>query len=168
MEGDLRGAMEICEETNDPIACFNVAKQLEQRNQISEAIQLYARAQQVSQAIKLAVENGMDNEIMGLTVNGPKQVMLKAANYFEHKGYNEKAIILYIKGKNFKRALDMSMKFKLFDYITKITGEIKEDADPELLVAVAEHFMENNQHDKVTFFWRGYRETNHTTSYSLL
>lgn len=151
IEGDIMGATGICEESGDAIACFNLAKTLEQRGQISEAIQMYAKARQVSHAIKLAIENEMDNEIMSLTVNGPRQVMLKVAAYFEQKGYNEKAIILYIKGRNFKRALDLSMKYKLFDYIKKITGEIDKDADPEVLAAVAAHFMESNQPDKVTF-----------------
>ena len=151
LQGDLRGATSICDDTNDKVACYNLAKHLEQRGQISEAIQLYAKAHQVSHAIKLAIENEMDNEIMSLAVNGPKQVMLKVAGYFEHKGYNEKAIILYIKGRNFKRALDLSMKFKLFDYMNKITGEVNQDADPEVLGAVASHFMENNQPDKVIY-----------------
>jgi len=154
VQGDLRSATSICEDSGDPIACFNLAKQLEQRGQISEAIQLYAKAHQVSHAVKLAIENEMDNEIMSLAVNGQKQLMLKVANYFEQKGYNEKAIILYIKGRNFKKALDLSMKFKLFDYMNKITGEVNHDADPEVLAAVAAHFMENNQPDKVMcHFW---------------
>jgi len=85
---------------------------------------------------------------MSLAVNGEKKVMLKVAGYFEQKGYNEKAIILYIKGRNFKRALDLSMKFKLFDYMNKITGEVDKNADPQVLGAVAAHFMENNQPDR--------------------
>ena len=145
----MNKAIEICEETGDPAACFYVAKQFESRGQISEAIQLYAKAQQISVAIKLAIENGMDNEIMTLAITGTKPVMLKSAAYFEQKGYNEKAVILYIKGRNFKKALDLSVKYKLFDYIKKITGEIDEDADPEVLANVAAHFMENNQQDKV-------------------
>jgi len=83
-----------------------------------------------------------------LALTGAKPVMLKSAAFFESKGYNEKAVILYIKGKNFKKALDLSVKYKLFDYIKKITGEIDEDADPEVLANVAAHFMENNQQDK--------------------
>jgi len=150
VQGDMNQAIGICEETNDPIACYNLAKQLEQMGKISEAVQMYAKARQSSYAIKLAIENEMDHEIMSLTVNGPREVMLKVAHYFEQKGYNEKAIILYIKGRNFKRALDLSMKFKLFDYINKITGEIdsNKDTDPEVLAAVGSHFMEANQPDK--------------------
>ena len=149
LENNLDKALELCEHTNDPAACYYVAKQFEMRGNISEAIQLYAKAQQVSLAIRLAIENGMDNEIMTLSITGSKQVMLKAAAYFEQRNYNEKAVILYIKGRNYKKALDLSVKYKLFDYIKKITSEIDEDADPEVLASVAEHFTENNQQDKV-------------------
>ncbi len=149
VQGDILTATGICEDTEDPVACFNLARNLESKGKISESIQFYAKAKQISHAIKLAMDNDMDNEIMSLAVNGQRQVMLKVAGHFEQKGYNEKAIILYIKGRNFKKALDLSMKFKLFDYINKITGEVNEDADPEVLAAVAGHFIENNQHDKV-------------------
>ncbi len=148
VKGDLQKAHEICDETSDPIACYHLGKFSENRGQIAEAIQLYAKAQQVSIAIKLAIENGMDNEIMSFAVSGPKQVMLKAASYFEGKGYNEKAIILYIRGKNFKRALDLCVRFKILDYIKKITSEINDETDPEVLVPIADYFMQNNQFDK--------------------
>jgi len=94
----------------------------------------------------------MDNEIMSLTVSGPRAVMLKAANYFESKGYNEKAVILYIKGRNYKRALDLAVRFKLYDYVERITREVDNNADPEVLLAVAEHFLENNQQSKASSF----------------
>ena len=149
VQKDLEKATEICHQTNDPASCYYVAKQFEARGNINEAIELYVKAQQVALAIRLAIDNGMDNEIMNLSVVGSKQVMLKAAAYFEQKGYNEKAVILYTKGKNYKKALDLSVKYKLYDYIKRITGEINEDADPEVLGSVAEHFMENNQQDKV-------------------
>jgi hypothetical protein len=131
------------------MACYHLAKQIEAKGQISQAIQLYAKAHQITIAIKLAIENGMDNEIMSFAVSGPKQIMLKAATYFESKGYNEKAIILYIRGRNFKRALDLSVRFKLWDYIEKITREASDETDPEVLVPIAEYFMKNNQVDKV-------------------
>ena len=139
----------MCEETNNRLACYNLAKQYHQRGSFEEAIQLYAKAEQISVAIKLAMENGLDNEIMSLTNQGSKQVMLKAGSYFEQKGYNEKAIIMYLRGRNFKKALNLSVRYKLYDFIKRITNEIDVNADPEDLVAVAEYFIENNQFDEV-------------------
>ena len=94
LQENFLGANGICEETGDPQACYQLAKQFEKRGQLVEAVQLYGKANQISQAMKLAIENEMDNEIMSLSVSGPKQVMAKAGAYFEQKGYNEKAIIL--------------------------------------------------------------------------
>ncbi len=88
---------------------------------------------------------------MSLTVSGPRQVMLKAANYFESKGYNEKAVILYIKGRNYKRALDLAVRFKFFDYVERITKETDNTTDPNVLIDIAEHFLENGQPNKVYF-----------------
>jgi len=151
VQGDLNQATGICEETSDPVACYNLAKQLEQRGQISEAIQLYAKARQSSYAIKLAIDNDLDHEIMSLAVNGPREVMLKVASYFEQKKYIEKAIILYIKGRNLKKALDLSIKSNLTEYINKITAEINQnqETDHEFLAAAGSHFMEAHQPDKV-------------------
>lgn len=59
-----------------------------------------------------------------------------------------------MKGKNLKKALDLAVKAKLYDYIKKITAEIGEGEsnqaheDPQNLAKVAEHFIENGQVDK--------------------
>eukprot|EP01017_Pseudomicrothorax_dubius_P018986 TRINITY_DN2090_c0_g1_i1.p1 TRINITY_DN2090_c0_g1~~TRINITY_DN2090_c0_g1_i1.p1 ORF type:complete len:410 (+),score=166.40 TRINITY_DN2090_c0_g1_i1:12-1241(+) len=73
---------------------------------------------------------------------------LQSAVYFEARNAMEKAVILYIRGRNFKKALDLATKYKLYDYIKKITNEIGEDADPDTLNRVADYFLQNNQPDK--------------------
>lgn len=65
----------------------------------------------------------------------------QSAEYFEQKGFTEKAIILYMKSKNIKKALNLSVKSKLYDYIAKITTTLGEDDDMEVLAQVAEYFI---------------------------
>ena len=65
----------------------------------------------------------------------------QSAEYFEAKGFTEKAIILYMKSKNIKKALNLSVKSKLYDYISKITTSLGEDEDMEVLAQVAEYFI---------------------------
>lgn len=60
------------------------------------------------------------------------------------KGFHEKAIILYMKAKNIKKALNLAIQSKLYDYIQKITYNIGEDEDIEVLAQVAEYFITNN------------------------
>ena len=71
-QDELKQAKEICLEKNDPSACYYLAKQLEHKNLILEAIHFYAKAQYYSQAVKLAKERNMDSEVMSLSLQGPK------------------------------------------------------------------------------------------------
>lgn len=121
--GQLNKAKEICNETNDTAACYYLAKQLEMKDQIEEAVTFYAKAQYYSIAVKLARDHGLENDIMSLSMMSPKPIMLQSAAYFESKGLHEKAVLLYMKGKNFKKALDIAVKAKLYDYIKRISEE---------------------------------------------
>jgi hypothetical protein len=49
---------------------------------LSEAIHFYAKAQYYSQAVKIAITNELDGEIMGLSMASPKEVAFRAASYF--------------------------------------------------------------------------------------
>ncbi len=53
---------------------------------LSEAIHFYAKAQYYSQAVKIAITNGLDGEIMSLSMAAPKEVAARSGNYFERKG----------------------------------------------------------------------------------
>ena len=71
---------------------------------LSEAIHFYAKAQYYSQAVKIAITNELDGEIMGLSMASPKEVAFRAASYFERKGLVEKAIRLYKKAGAIKKS----------------------------------------------------------------
>lgn len=77
---------------------------MEKNGMLSEAIHFYAKAQYYSQAVKIAITNGLDGEIMSLSMAAPKEVAARSANYFERKGLIEKAIRLYKKAGAVKRA----------------------------------------------------------------
>lgn len=62
----------------------------------------------------------MHNEVMSLSLQATKQVKLKSAAYFEEKKFIDKAIELYKKGGNLKKALDMAQKANLREEIDKI------------------------------------------------
>jgi len=64
--------MRICESDSEPQACFLLARHLEKSNMLSEAIHFYAKAQYYSQAIKIAINNELDGEIMSLSMASPK------------------------------------------------------------------------------------------------
>jgi hypothetical protein len=45
---------------------------MEKNGMLSEAIHFYAKAQYHSQAVKIAINNGLDGEIMSLSIAAPK------------------------------------------------------------------------------------------------
>lgn len=75
--------------------------------------------------------------------------MLQSAAYFEEKGMFDKAVILYDKGDNTKRAQDLATEHKLFELLKNLTREMKESNDPEAVVRNADFLKQHNQHDKV-------------------
>lgn len=105
-------------------------------------------AQYYSQAVKLARERGLENDIMSLSLKSPVPVMLQSAAYFENKGHNEKAVILYMKGRNMKKALDIAVKAKLYDYVKKITAEINPEANSDQLEKLSQVFLDGNQNEQ--------------------
>lgn len=147
-QGDFNKAKEVCKDSNDTAACYYLAKQFELKDSVEEAVTFYAMAQYYSQAVKLARDRGLENDIMSFSLKSPIPVMLQSAAYFEAKGQNEKAVILYMKGKNLKKALDIAVKAKLFDYVKKITAEINPEADNELLNKLSQTFLDGNNNEQ--------------------
>ncbi len=85
---------------------------------LSEAIHFYAKAQYYSQAVKIAITNGLDGEIMSLSIAAPKEVAQRSANYFERKGLIEKAIRLYKKAGAIKKANSLAEKHGFTELIS--------------------------------------------------
>ena len=54
------------------VAVFLLARHMEKNGMLSEAIHFYAKAQYYSQAVKIAITNGLDGEILSLSMAAPK------------------------------------------------------------------------------------------------
>ena len=59
--------------------------------------------------------------------------MVQSAQYFEMKGKHDKAVQLYSRGGNRKKAMDLAIKYKLADMIENISTGVSEQDDPEVL-----------------------------------
>ena len=68
MIGDTQSALNIALETNDHNACFHLARHYEQSQNIREAIVYYSKAQRLHHAIRLAKDNGYDQEVMSMSL----------------------------------------------------------------------------------------------------
>lgn len=131
--GDAQSALKIALETSDAQACFHLARHYEQANDLRAAILYYSKAQRLTQAIKLAKENGLDQEVMTMSLQGSKQNQLQSAAYFEQKGKQDKAVQLYSRGGNRKKAMAIAIKYNLTDMIENISSGVQEGDDPEVL-----------------------------------
>ena len=147
-QNELEKAKKFCMTSQSCEASLILAKQLELQGLQQEAIGFYAKAQHYSHAVRIARELQLDAEVMSLSMMSLPRCMNQSAEYFEHKGFHEKAINLYMKAKNVKKALNLAVKSKLYDYIQKITYNVGEEEDVEVLAQVAEYFITNNQFDK--------------------
>jgi intraflagellar transport protein 140 len=75
-------AIRVCNAESEPQACFLLARYMEKQNKVNEAIHFYAKAQYYSQAVKLAMDKGIDSEVMSLSISSPKEVAFRSAVYF--------------------------------------------------------------------------------------
>jgi hypothetical protein len=108
-----------------------MAKNFEDSNDNEKAISFYKKGKHYLHAIRIAKLGGDDDEVYSSAILAPPHVQIKTAPYFEKKGFVEKAVILHMKGKNLKKALNLAMKNNLSEYIQQITvlmGDSKADA----------------------------------------
>ena len=69
--------------------------------------------------------------------------MVQSAQYFEMKGKHDKAVQLYSRGGNRKKAMDLAIKYKLADMIENISTGVSEQDDPEVLKKSVHFLMQN-------------------------
>jgi len=70
--GDLQNAAMIANSSNDPQACFNMARHYESINNIGESIVFYSRSGRLHHAIRLAKESGLDQQVMMMSLQASK------------------------------------------------------------------------------------------------
>lgn len=147
--GNLEKAAEICNETGDRAASYHLARQFENQDKIKEAIHFYTRAQCYSNAIRLAKEHGLDNELMNLALLSSPRDMLDVARYYEnHPEMQDKAVMLYHKGGDITKALDLCFSTQQFAALQVIAEELDDNTDPLMLDKCSTFFIEHEQFDK--------------------
>lgn len=146
---NMKRAAEICNDTGDKAASYHLARQCDSNGDIKNAIHYFSRAHAYSNAIRLAKENELDQELMNLALLSTPQDMLDCARYFEGKeGMEDKAVMLYHKGGSASKAIDLAFKTEQFGALQLISEDLDESADPTVLKKCAEFFIEHDQFDK--------------------
>lgn len=146
--GEEQRAADLCLSTNDPSACYHLARQYESQDKIKEAIAFYTRARRLNHGIRLAKEHGLDNELLQLAIESSATLKAEAAAYFEGKSMFDKAVLLYEKSGKVARALDLCFRAQLFDSLRTIADGLGADTPPALLAKCADFFLSHQQFDK--------------------
>eukprot|EP00803_Ostreobium_quekettii_P010396 evm.model.scf_366.2 EVM.evm.TU.scf_366.2 scf_366:14443-33657(-) len=146
--GDLAKAEDIARETGHAGAMFYMARQYEAQGAVEEAIRCYSVAKRYRQGVRLALQYGMDQELMSLALQSEPRVMTEAADYFHARQDWDKAVQLYHKGGQPKKALELCVKGHLSDALDNIIGELDTDGDPALLSSVGSMLLQRGEYQK--------------------
>lgn len=146
---NTKAAIELCQETNDPTACFHLARQFERKKNYKEAVNYFQRAGAMSNAIRICKDHNMHESLATLAFQGSQQDLLDAARFYETvAGQEERAVLLYHKAGHTTKAVDLAFRANKYAELALITDGITEKTDPMLVRRVADFFMENEQFDK--------------------
>jgi len=69
--------------------------------------------------------------------------MITSANYFEKKGKMDKAVQLYSRGGNKRRAMDLAIKYNLTNMMEDISSGVDDGDDPEVMKNSVDYLMQN-------------------------
>merc|ERR1712000_647960 len=89
-------------------------------------------------AIRLAKEHSMREQMLNLALKSTKADMISAAEYYESQGMIDKAVMLYHKGGRVGKALEMCFDHSLFQVLATVAEDLDETTDPELLQRAAD------------------------------
>jgi len=79
-------AAEIANESGDKAACYHVARQYENVDDVDAAIHFFSKAHAYSNAIRICKEHGYADHVWNLALMAAPQEKLDAARYFESGG----------------------------------------------------------------------------------
>uniref|UniRef100_H2Z485 Intraflagellar transport protein 140 homolog n=1 Tax=Ciona savignyi TaxID=51511 RepID=H2Z485_CIOSA len=108
--GNLDKAAEVANETGDRAACYHLARQFENNDEIKQAIHFFTRAMAFGNAIRICKEHGFEDQLMNLALLSTPNDMIEAARHYEDRPDTlDKAVMLYHKAGHFSRALGIAV-----------------------------------------------------------
>ncbi|CAH8871773.1 unnamed protein product [Trichobilharzia szidati] len=147
--GQESEAEAICNETGDAGACHHLARHLEPKGGIDQAIRLFTRAKAYSSAIRLCKEHNRNDHLFSLAQLGRPDDMLESAKHLEkYPNYAGKAVLLYHKAGKINRAVELAFSTRQFSALQSVAGSLDERIDPTILKQCSEFFIQNNQFDR--------------------
>eukprot|EP01064_Diplonema_japonicum_P011686 TRINITY_DN1911_c2_g3_i1.p1 TRINITY_DN1911_c2_g3~~TRINITY_DN1911_c2_g3_i1.p1 ORF type:complete len:1457 (+),score=443.26 TRINITY_DN1911_c2_g3_i1:70-4371(+) len=142
-------------------AAYHLARQYEEQSKMREALQFFRLAKAYKNAIRIARGNEMEGEVMQLSLQADQATIIESAQWFEEQSMLDKAVILYKKGGELAKAINLCVRGELFDTLQKLADDLDKEADPEVFIQCAEFFLNKEQHEKAVHMYiqaRSYSE----------
>ncbi|CAH1389189.1 unnamed protein product [Nezara viridula] len=137
----------LAENSNDKAACNHLARHLEHRSRIQEAVHFYTVATAYNNAIRLCKEEGLEDQLWALALAAGRREQAEAANFLQHSS-PERAVLLYHKAGMLHRALDLAFRNNHFDAVEQIATELTSENDTDLLTRCAQYFIDQHHYEK--------------------
>ncbi|KAG6550540.1 hypothetical protein Mapa_007909 [Marchantia paleacea] len=147
-KSDFSTAAALVLESSDAAAAFSLARQYEKSGQIRQAIKFFSKAGKFTYAARLAMKHNIDNELLALSLQSTKEMMTKAAKYYEEQKKYEEAVLLYHKGGDLEKAINVCFRTRLYDALKAIAEDLDKNEDPALLAKCGDFLLANKQIDK--------------------
>ncbi|KAJ3271511.1 hypothetical protein HDV01_006562 [Terramyces sp. JEL0728] len=148
LSGNIKQAVQIADlNPKNHAAAYYIAREFEQENKFDDAIVYYSRAKCFSNAIRLAKEHNIEKSLMQLALQSTPVHMNDVAKHYENLGRFDKAVTLYSKSGNNKKAIDICIKTKNVFMLESIASELDPEKDGEILQATSVFLSENNSNE---------------------
>ena len=142
-------------------AAYHLARQFEEAGKMKETLQFYRVAKAYRNAIRIARTNDMEGEVMQLSLQADQATIIESAQWFEEQNMLDKAVILYKKGGELSKALDLCIRGELYETLQKLADDLDKEADPDVFIQCAEYFLSKDQNEKAVSMYiqaKGYSE----------
>ncbi|KAH0790233.1 intraflagellar transport protein [Histomonas meleagridis] len=126
----------------------NEVPQIDVNKMKHEVIELFKRARQFSQAMDIALQYEMIDDILSLSFSAPSTLVCKAARWFEEQKEAKNAILLYSRAGRLNRALALCFTMKQYDALDEISDNLTSKTDTNILLRCGKYFMESERWSK--------------------
>uniref|UniRef100_A0A0N5CXM8 Intraflagellar transport protein 122 homolog n=1 Tax=Thelazia callipaeda TaxID=103827 RepID=A0A0N5CXM8_THECL len=146
---DIDEAVEVANNSDNKAACYYLGQYFEAHMDPKKAVAFFTKACAYSNALRLAKEHCINEEIANLALMAGGNEIVEAAQYYENiPGQADKAVMLYHKAGMINRALDLAFRTEQFSALDLISNDLDQNSDPQTLQRAAEFFQNNQQFDK--------------------
>lgn len=111
-------------------------------------IELFRNARQFGQAMKFAMEKGMIDDVIQLSLSSPRCLVIKAAEWFSALNMPKNAILMYSRAGQLAKALQLCFELKQYDALDEISDSFTPDMSPRVLVQCSHYFAESDRWSK--------------------